>query len=142
MSVVWHRASAGLIFSLAINATAASVLGLSDPVRESQAASVRIKQAQQRLAFYKAKASQAEMEQHARYQNQLETDRKADVEIRRLNDQTKKYQKDLAIAEFNQKRSEIALAYSRAKTTRQKLHQQKVYQRKIAAEREARTSSN
>lgn len=106
-----------------------------NPVKESLNSAQRIKQAQMRLAYYKAQAEQAQHAQKVRYQKQLEEDRKADAQIQKINSQTKKYQKDLAIAEFNQKRSEIALAYAKAKVARQKKHQQKVYQRKIAVER-------
>lgn len=106
-----------------------------DPIKESLSSAQRIKQAQVRLAYYKAQAERAQQTQRVRYQRQLEADRKADAEIKKIDAQTKKYQKDLAIAEFNQRRSEIALAYAKAKVARQKKHQQKVYQRKIAVER-------
>lgn len=109
-----------------------------DPIKESLSSAQRIKQAQMRLAYHKALAEKAQEEQRVRYQKQLESDRKAEAEIKRIDAQTKKYQKDLAIAEFNQRRSEIALAYAKAKVTRQKKQQQKVYQRKIAAERASR----
>lgn len=114
----------------------------ADPVRESKDAATRIKAAQKRLAFYKQKAEAAQSSQNERYQRQLEADRKADEEIRRIDELTEKYKQDLAIAEFNKRRSEIALAYTKAKTKRQREAQQKAYQRKIAAESDASKSSN
>lgn len=109
----------------------------SDPIRESARSSERIKKARAELALAQKRSQIAQQQQRARYQRQLQTDQKTEAEIARIKAETKKYKKDLAIAEFNQRRSEIALAYAKAKVVRERKNKQNIYQRKVAAERAA-----
>lgn len=109
----------------------------SDPIRESARSSERIKKARAELALAQKRSQLAQQQQRARYQRQLQTDKKTEAEIALIKAETKKYKKDLAIAEFNQRRSEIALAYAQAKVVRERKNKNKTYQRKVAAERAA-----